>query len=619
MKRTLKSCIAIAGMAILASCSALENEGDGNIRLFVSTENLEFDEENPDNNTFIVTSNVAWRAEGDIPELKFEPENGGAGDTRIQIRDMAFDRSGIITVTTVRENPNDAVASETVTIRRSPSSEPGGGDTPVTEENPIYYDNLDKAPISDYGSRAPYLDQWDGYVNATGPGAGNVSYSGNNISVRDSYTSRGYEGASGQNAMNYGADNRSIDIRGVTIAPGQTTLKFSFGATPPSSGTITAGNDFSLYLTFDDGASTKHELDFTAKKGSGTWYLCSAVFELTGGTPSCLNFVISAKGKDSKVDDFRLVETGETASQTVEYTAKDQSVPWPEMPETLVENPNYKYVTHWAETVRSGKRVRNYSACYDTERHNPIWVAYPMHDCYLEGGYERTTPDPWRPDPKFQQDEQSVIYGSDWADWPWNGEDRATDLYQYWSPLDNGPFFGRGHILRSADRGGHNTLLNIQTFYPTNIAPERLKYPDVHAALEYELSDSWTCSDTTYVVAGCYYGNDSYYFYDACWHETQSKLSKKCIVPVAEFKIYLRTKSGNTGKRICDCTDDELMAIGFWLEQDIDNTGEIAGGEMRDFAMSVDMIEEKLGGEFRFFPEVPEEVTASYNLSDWGI
>lgn len=600
-------------MAILASCSALENEGDGNIRLFVSTESLEFDEENPDNNTFIVTSNVAWRAEGDIPELKFEPENGGAGDTRIQITDMAFDRSGIITVTTVRENTNDAVASETVTIRRGPSSEPGG-DTPVTEENPIYYDNLDKAPISDYGSRAPYLDQWDGYINATGPGAGNVSYSGNNISVRDSYTSRGYEGASGQNAMNYGADNRSIDIRGVTIAPGQTTLKFSFGATPPSGGTITAGNDFSLYLTFDDGASTKHELDFTAKKGSGTWYLCSAVFELTGGTPSCLNFVISAKGKDSKVDDFRLVETGETASQTVKYTAKDQSVPWPEMPETLVENPNYKYVTHWAETVRSGKRVRNYSACYDTERHNPIWVAYPMHDCYLEGGYERTTPDPWRPDPKFEQDEQSIIYPSDWNKWP-----NAADLYYYWSPLDSGPFFTKGHLLRSADRGGKNTTLNIQTFYPTNIAPERFKYPDVHEALEYELPDSWTCSDTTYVVAGCYYGNDSYYFYDACWQETQSNLSKKCMVPVAEFKIYLRTKSGNTGKRICDCTADELMAIGFWLEQDIDNTGEIAGGEMRDFAMSVDMIEEKLRGEFRFFPEVPDEVTASYNLSDWGI
>ena len=613
MKRTLKSCIAIAGMAILASCSALENEGDDNIRLFVSTESLEFDEENPDNNTFIVTSNVAWRAEGDIPELKFEPENGGAGDTRIQITDMAFDRSGIITVTTVRENTNDAVASETVTIRRGPSSEPGG-DTPVTEENPIYYDNLDKAPISDYGSRAPYLDQWDGYINATGPGAGNVSYSGNNISVRGSYTSRGYEGASGQNAMNYGADNRSIDIRGVTIAPGQTTLKFSFGATPPPGGTITAGNDFSLYLTFDDGASTKHELDFTAKKGSGTWYLCSAVFELTGGTPSCLNFVISAKGKDSKVDDFRLVETGETASQTVKYTAKDQSVPWPEMPETLVENPNYKYVTHWAETVRSGKRVRNYSACYDTERHNPIWVAYPMHDCYLEGGYERTKPDPWRPDPEFRQDEQSIIYPSDWNNWP-----NAADLYYYWSPLDSGPFFTKGHLLRSADRGGKNTTLNIQTFYPTNIAPERFLYPDIHQELESKLSDEWTCSDTTYVVAGCYYGNDSYYFYDACWHETQSSLSKKCIVPVAEFKIYLRTKSGNTGKRICDCDADELMAIGFWLEQDIDNTGEIAGGEMRDFAMSVDMIEEKLEGEFRFFPEVPEEVTVSYNLSDWGI
>lgn len=297
----------------------------------------------------------------------------------------------------------------------------------------------------------------------------------------------------------------------------------------------------------------------------------------------------------------------------------DKPVPWPEMPETVKANSDYKYVTHYATTVRTGQYVRNYSACYDTERHNPVWVAYPMHSCYQEGGWARTEPDPWRPDPDFESHEQSIIYGSDWNDWPWGGASSATDRYQYWSPLDNGPFFSRGHLLRSADRGGHNTTLNIQTFYPTNIVPERLLYPDIHSRLEDLLSDSWTCRDTIYVVAGCYYEDDGYYVYDACSYDTHSSLSKRCDLPSAIYKVYLRTKRGNTGKRISDCSADELKAIGFWMPQDLANQGSISGGNIRDFACSVDEIEEKTGGEFRFFPEVPASVTSSYNPSDWGI
>ena len=37
------------------------------------------------------------------------------------------------------------------------------------------------------------------------------------------------------------------------------------------------------------------------------------------------------------------------------------------------------------------------------------------------------------------------------------------------------------------------------------------------------------------------------------------------------------------------------------------------------FARSVDEIERLTGGEFEFFPEAPDKVTASYNLADWGL
>ena len=599
----------------IPSCDLVVDDGDGyeKLALEVSAKTIVFDPENPDGNVFTVTSSAGWHAESDNPALEFSPESGDAGTSEITVTGLEEGQSGTITITTDPRFPEEKPISAAVKVTRANTEEPEEPEVPV-EETLVYYDDLDGETGKTY-----YLDQGDGFVNATGPGAGNVSYSGQGISVRSSYASMGYDGASGNNALNFGYDDREILISGITLEPGQSRLRFSFGATPPSRENFTCGESMKLYVNFNDGSGKRTELDFDAVKGTRTWVLASAVFEISGGTPSGINFTLWARGKNTKVDDFMLVTTTEEASQTVEYDETEGNVPWPEIPETVIMDDAYKFVTHWSETVTSRKRVRNYSACYDTERHNPVWVAYPHHECYTEGRGERTNPDPWRPDPLFEESEQSIIYGSDWAEWPWDGASVATDLYQYWSPLDDGPFFGRGHILRSADRGGHETELNIQTFYPTNIAPERFLYPDVHSELERLLSDEWICRDTIYVVAGCHYEEDGHYVYDACSFSKQSSRSKICDLPSAEFKVYLRTKSGNTGKRICDCQADELMAIGFWLPQDLENRGEIPGGSPADFAYSVDEIEEMLGGIFEFFPEAPDEVTATFSLQDWGI
>ena len=297
------------------------------------------------------------------------------------------------------------------------------------------------------------------------------------------------------------------------------------------------------------------------------------------------------------------------------------------------------FFTHWSKSVKSKKTVRNYSYCYDTRRHNPVWVAYPLHPVYREGGTGRTDPDPWAPDPALDERYQSKIYKHD-------GEgDGIYDGYQFWGntllkSLGKGGYWSKGHLCMSSERGDKDAELNIQTFHPTNIAPQSSAAASDFATVwsyvetlfsgtnDYKNTDFTAddgsqniniVADTLFLVAGCYYEHDDWADYDASnYNETPptSGLSKKCIMPTHQFKIALRTKKGNTGKRIADCTADELQAIGFWIEAFPTVSGTSATAELNRRVVPVSFIEEKMGIEF--FPDVPASVKASYNSADRG-
>lgn len=335
--------------------------------------------------------------------------------------------------------------------------------------------------------------------------------------------------------------------------------------------------------------------------------------------------------------DSGITEGGETEGGETEGGNESSGMKgYYEVPAMLKGSPEYKYVTHYAATYRSGKYVRNYSACYDVRRHNPLWVAYPLHDIYKEGGYTRPKPDPWRPDPEMTEQEQSVIYASDWAGWPWSAsKNKPKDPYNYWSVRQGKLSYIKGHLLRSADRGAGSTSrlleLNVQTFYPTNIAPERYervktvlkgdreeKTLDHWTIVEGIAPDKWTCSDTLYVVTGCYYENDSHKVMDASNYGRLSSKSKECVVPTARYKVFLRTKSGNTGKSLSECKPSELMAVAFWFEQCFRNSNYFESlPPLSSVTMSVSELEKRLGGQFDFFPSVPDEVKNTWKSSDW--
>lgn len=607
ISRSLTAAIFCSAVFMTNGCDLATSDLDSlpEAELSVTPETLVYDETDPENNIFTVVSSVPWSAESDNGSIRFQPDEGLEGETTVIVTNVGEGVSGTITFKTVRRSSTDNVKEKTVHVSRKEAGEEIPGNSVL-----IYYDNLDKT----VQSQATYLDQWDGYINATGEGASGVSYTGRSVSIRTSYASMGYEGASGNNAMNFGADNLTMTISGITLKPGQDRLEFSFGATPPSGATFYPGETIKLYVGLDGQSAMANELEFTAVKGSSTWVLATAVFNIEGELPSSLSFTLLSAAKNTKVDDFRL-ETTDKSGQTITNSSAGA---WkcPEIPETVSPDDDYKYVTHYATTYSSGKYVRNYSACYDTRRHNPVWVAYPFHDIYTEGGWTRPSTDPWRPDPEFDESEQSIIYPSDWSSWPSFNDTRR------WSKLDGvDDYLGRGHLLASSNRGAGNPDvlldLNVQTFYPTNISPEYHEYPKHWSLVEGILSNSWNCLDTVYVVAGCYYANDDNVVYDASWSGSIESYAKTCVVPTAHYKVFLRTKSGSTGKRVQDCSASELMAIGFWFEQKLDSSPFETQPALSTVTMSVADIEKRIGNEFKFFPEVPEEVKQTFSISDW--
>ena len=348
-------------------------------------------------------------------------------------------------------------------------------------------------------------------------------------------------------------------VGGIVLAPGQNKLEFSFGATPYGANQLVSGEEMTLYADFGNG--TAHKLDFTAKKGSRAWYTVSAVFEITGGTPDVINFQITAKKSRSKVDDFKLATTDKQATQTIEYAEKE-NLPLPEIPETVKENSDYQYVTHFIEL--NGKTVRNYSYYYSPDDRIAVWVAYPLNTGLIGSG-SRT--DDWGYDPKVPRDEQPTLF---------SGYDGDYD---------------RGHQLPSADR--LNRAANKATFYFTNMTPQigRWFNQSIWANFEGTVRNWAEASDTLYVVTGCLLEGSRGKAYD--------NDGKAVTIPGAYFKALLRYSRSST------MSIGPYSAAGFYFEHKSYGQGTITD----EIRMSIDELEAITGMDF--FVNLADKVGAA--------
>ena len=259
----------------------------------------------------------------------------------------------------------------------------------------------------------------------------------------------------------------------------------------------------------------------------------------------------------------------------------------------LIDNndKNLYYAHHLCaggEKGPGGKQARNYTVCYSAEHHCPVWVAAPRHKMY-ESGASRT--DAYGKDPSIPSD---IQYNS-----------KST-----------GGGCNKGHMLGSAERLS-STATNKQVFYYTNIAPQYSSTFNTGGGgwntLE-DWVDGQVCSDTLYVVIGTYFEK---YTDRRGYTGSPATISfggrNDVTRPSMFYYILLRTKKGNSGKALKDCTASEIKCAAFVRSHETPKGVSVSEKDL----MSVSDLEKITG--FTYFPNVPQAPKGSYNASDWGL
>ena len=268
---------------------------------------------------------------------------------------------------------------------------------------------------------------------------------------------------------------------------------------------------------------------------------------------------------------------------------------WGEQPEYRSDDA-YIYKTYYATFVSNqffpGGKLRNYSVCYDVDRHISHWVAYPIFKKVYETPVLSRVND-FNYDPN---DQLPVI---------------PTRDQQYIGTGGNGRGYGargydRGHMLPQASRY-NNYEPNRMTYYGTNMMPQNSTLnQNIWATLEGKVR-GWgglQTYDTLYVVTGAAFKST----------KTIDNDNGPIAVPSHCWKVLLRQR-GNQNRQISQFKADELKAIGFVFTND--DAG--AATSIESAVRSVKEIEELTG--FKFFrnldPAVADAVKSQKNLADW--
>ena len=540
-------------------------------------------------NRITVMSNASWTVTASDPALAFTPASGTGNGTII----VTAAPVGTSTLT-VTAGAGSTARKATVTISRAAES---SGET------------LFSLDFGNSVSNKTWANQSEAWKTQTGTGASTVTYSVYNVQLWSSYGSGGgYPEASG------GVYARMFDdpakdyfvIRNITLPAGQLDFTLSFGLSfLESDATLSVSADGTVWkpLVYT-GASVYN----AGGKTSVGFTLAEPASQLS------IRLVPTGVERQYGLNFDDIVLTAGGGGQQVDFDTTGKEYRWAELPAMPSDMTNKKIHTYWASTVTSKQYLRNYTYCYDTYRHCPLWIAHPQHACYEEGS-GRT--DVWKKDEYMTDAEQAIIYPL-----PEVNGNRALSLYteslnRQWT---------RGHMLMSNYRGGTDTELNAQTFYSCNIAPQGgAAFDKLWGAAEIRIQDYYVCADTLYCVSGAYFENDNLTARDASgWNTTDGGqvryyvpgYSKVCVVPTHFYKLILRTRSGNTGRPIQECSASELKAVGFWFEHADEINGSTSPTLDASYMKSVEWIEQQTG--FTFFPEVPEEVKQQCNPADWG-
>ena len=293
-----------SAVAVLAACQK-EEQNLGTPDISIDKNEMTFEVAGGEQQ-LNVTATRDWKVQSDADWVVVSPESG-AGSLDPQT----------VTVTVLENTDMDREASLKFTIGMKSKyltvSQAGPGGS--VESLIVYSNNYDKVEATKtYGSSGgswPYLDQFDGWKNATGTGAANVTYSFQGMSARANSTSDSnysdYAG-SGKNNMFFGSaayfSTNNIALNGATGL----TLTFGTEKYSQDNGSVFTNSEYKIFLS-NDGAKWVELTDYTFAGGTteGRWNIATANFTVPEGTENlsiCMQVTVASS---YRMDDMKLV------------------------------------------------------------------------------------------------------------------------------------------------------------------------------------------------------------------------------------------------------------------------------------------------------------------------
>lgn len=306
--RTLISgSLALAAMLFAQSCGD-KNEPEGVPEINLSKDVIEFQQE-ASSETIKVASTRQWFLSNCPEWIAVDPQKGkdpnGMDVTISVLGNTGLDREAALKF---------SIGCDTKTLTVKQKGTGSAADAIVYAND---FDKTEATKTFGTGTSWPYLDQFDGWKNASGTGIGAETYSFSGISARANSTSNSnysdYEG-SGSNNLFFGS-SAYFSIQGIKL-PSDVNYSLTFGAEKynKDNGSLFKHDEFHVYVSNDAKKWVEIEYTFPSGDKEGRWDLATSNFTVPEGTSALSIYVKTDVASSYRLDDLKLSVASEAGT-----------------------------------------------------------------------------------------------------------------------------------------------------------------------------------------------------------------------------------------------------------------------------------------------------------------
>lgn len=308
LKSLFLGSFALTAMLFAQSCGDKDETPSGAPSVEIAPAALTFDATSS-TQSVEVKATRDWKATPMADWISVNPEKGApSSGTKLEVTVLSndgADRTGVVKVT---------IGFDSKELKISQKGTGAASDAIVYAND---FDKTEATKTFGKGTSWPYLDQFDGWKNASGTGIGAETYSFSGMSARANSTSNSnysdYKG-SGSNNLFFGS-SAYFSIQGIKLSS-DVNYSLTFGAEKYSqdNGSLFKHDEFHVYVSND--AKKWVEIEYTFPNGDkeGRWDLATSNFTVPKGTSSLSIYVKTDVASSYRLDDLKLSVAAEAGT-----------------------------------------------------------------------------------------------------------------------------------------------------------------------------------------------------------------------------------------------------------------------------------------------------------------